>query len=179
MLVCNVSVRPLRRAIAADLAEATAAADSPGTGNVVFATLVDDPANVQDVVDAYLGQIMLEAASAASSQDGSVNITTEAAQFLARTSGLDTAHTNAYTALIDGLVADGIWSKLDLLHIYATQDSTNALLNLISSSFTGITHGSPTFTADRGFTGVSGSSTVYIDTQFNPNSGTRKYTLDS
>lgn len=69
MLVCNVSMRPPRRAIAAELAEAGTAADALGTGNVVFATLVDDPASVADVVDAYLGEIMLEAASASDSPD--------------------------------------------------------------------------------------------------------------
>jgi hypothetical protein len=65
MLVCSVSLRPLRRAIAAELAEAATAADATATGNIVFATLVDDPANVRDTVDAYLGEIMLEPASAA------------------------------------------------------------------------------------------------------------------
>jgi hypothetical protein len=65
MLVCNVSLLRRRAAIAAELAEAAAALDAPGTGNVVFATLIDDPASVRDRVDAYLGEIMLEAASAA------------------------------------------------------------------------------------------------------------------
>ena len=64
-------------------------------------------------------------------------------------------------------MTDGIWDKLDVLHVYATQDSTTAKLNLVSSSFTATANGSPTFTADRGFTGVNGSSTVYIDTGFN------------
>jgi hypothetical protein len=104
----------------------------------------------------------------------------EATAFLARTSGLDTTHTNAYTALINGLVADGIWSKLDVLHIYATQDSTTALLNLVSTSFNGIANGSPTFTVNRGFNGVDVSSTVWIDTQFNTSSiAGRQYTLNS
>jgi hypothetical protein len=66
MLVCSVSQLRRRAAISADLAEAAAALDAPGTGNVVFATLVDDPASVGDRVDAFLGQIMVEAASAAS-----------------------------------------------------------------------------------------------------------------
>jgi hypothetical protein len=65
MLVCNVSQLRRRAAIAADVAEAAAALDAPGTGNVVFATLVDDPASVGEHVDAFLGQIMVEAASAA------------------------------------------------------------------------------------------------------------------
>jgi hypothetical protein len=66
MLVCSVSQSRRRASIAVGVAEAAAAADAPGTGNVVFATLVDDPASVGDRVDAYLGQIMLEAASASS-----------------------------------------------------------------------------------------------------------------
>src|SRR3977135_2668215 len=64
MLVCNVSLRPPRRAISAELAEVGAAVDALGTGNVVFATLVDDPASVNETLDAYLGEIMLEATSA-------------------------------------------------------------------------------------------------------------------
>jgi hypothetical protein len=66
MLVCNVSLLRRHAAIAADITEAAAALDAPGTGNVVFATLVDDPASVGEHVDAFLGQIMVEAASASS-----------------------------------------------------------------------------------------------------------------
>jgi hypothetical protein len=51
-------------AISVDIVEAATAVDATATGNVIFATLVDDPANVRDVVDAFLGEIMLEAASA-------------------------------------------------------------------------------------------------------------------
>jgi len=69
MLVCNVAIRPPRTAIAAEVAEAALAVDATATGNVVFATLVDDPASVGDLVDAYLGEIMLEAASASDSID--------------------------------------------------------------------------------------------------------------
>lgn len=92
----------------------------------------------------------------------------EASQFLTRTSGLDATHINAYIALIDGLVADGIWAKLDALHIYATDTSSNALLNLVSSSFAATALNSPTFTADRGYTGVSASTSVFVNTNFNP-----------
>jgi len=103
-----------------------------------------------------------------------------ATAFLARTSGLNATHTAAYIALICGLVADGIWVQLDMLHIYATQDSTTALLNLVSTSYNGTAHGSPTFTTDRGFTGVNGSNTVYIDTGFNASTATSpKFVRDS
>jgi Bacterial Ig-like domain len=88
--------------------------------------------------------------------------------FIARTSGLDATHLAAYQGLIDGLVADGVWSKFDVLYVFATQDSTTALLNLISSSFNATANGAPTFTTDRGYTGVDSSSTVFLDTGFNP-----------
>ena len=67
MLVCSISTRARQRAISASVAETAEALDSPGTGNVVFATLVDDPASVADLVDAYLGEIMQEAANATDS----------------------------------------------------------------------------------------------------------------
>jgi hypothetical protein len=47
-----------------------------------------------------------------------------------------------------------------------------ALLNLISASYAGTAHGSPSFTADLGYTGVDASSTVYIDSNFNPATAT-------
>ena len=104
----------------------------------------------------------------------------EAQAFLARASGLDATHQNAYADLIDGLVADGIWSKLDVLRIYATSSSANAVLNLVSSSYTGTINGSPTFTTDRGFTGVNASTTVYIESHFNPSTApTPKFTRNS
>lgn len=79
MLVCSVSQLQRRSAISADVAEAAAALDVPGTGNVVFATLVDDPASVSEHVDAYLGEIMLEAATAADAADASIPATYAAA----------------------------------------------------------------------------------------------------
>src|SRR5262245_9189902 len=69
MLICSVSQRPPRRAIAAELVEAAAADDAATTGTLVLATLVDDPANVLDTLDAFTGEIMLEAASAAVTVD--------------------------------------------------------------------------------------------------------------
>lgn len=75
MLVCNVSQLARRAAIVAGLTEAATAADAPGTGNVVFAALVDDPASVGEIVDAYLGEIMLEAASADTILDANVPAT--------------------------------------------------------------------------------------------------------
>jgi hypothetical protein len=72
MLACSISQRAPRAAIAADLFEVAAAADANTTGNIIFATLVDDPASVDEIVDAYLGEIMLEAASAVDTLSASV-----------------------------------------------------------------------------------------------------------
>ena len=72
MLVCSVSLKAPRAAIAADIAEAADALDVPGTGNVVFATLVDDPASVNENVDAYLGEIMVEAVTTTEAWDASI-----------------------------------------------------------------------------------------------------------
>lgn len=94
----------------------------------------------------------------------------EATAFLARTSGLDGTHTTAYTNLINGLVTDGLWSKLDMLHVYATQDTTTAQLNLVSTSYPATLVGPPSFTADRGYD--SSGSGQYIRTGFIPSTAT-------
>ncbi len=103
----------------------------------------------------------------------------QAAAFLARASGLDSKHRRAYISFINGLVSGGVWPKFDLLYVFATQNSTTALLNLVSSSFPCLAAGSPTFAADGGYTGVDASTTVYLDTQFNASSAGGKYAQDS
>lgn len=82
--------------------------------------------------------------------------------FLARTTGLDAAHTAAYKTLIDGLVSDGVWSSLVMLYVLATQDGATALLNLVSADWKLLPVNSPTFTTDRGY--ASDGTTSYLDT---------------
>jgi hypothetical protein len=74
MLVCSISQRAKRAAIAAGIVEPAIAADTLGSGNVIFATLVDDPASVREVVDAYLGQIMVEAANATATVNAGLSL---------------------------------------------------------------------------------------------------------
>jgi hypothetical protein len=97
-----------------------------------------------------------------------------AAAFLTRASGasLDATHISAYTALLNSLDSFALSCRLDFLHTYGTQNATAAVLNLINSSYTATVNGSPTFTTDRGYTGVTASTTVYIDTNFNPATAT-------
>ena len=102
---------------------------------------------------------------------------TESSNFLARTSGLDTTHKTRYDTLICGLVTDAVFSKLDVLYIFATDTTTNALLNLKSSSFNGTVVGALTFNADTGYTGTG--ATNYIDTGFNPTAAAGSFTQNS
>ena len=95
----------------------------------------------------------------------------EALAYLARTVGGDEGGNGANIAtLIDGLVSDGVWAKLDALYVLAQQNQTDAMLNLVGTSY-GLTSGllrpgprALTFAPYVGFSGfVSG-----LDTGFNP-----------
>lgn len=91
-----------------------------------------------------------------------------AAAFIARrTGGVDQG--SVFCNLINGLDTDSLFAKLDVLYLFATDTSANAVLNLISSSFNATLNGSPAFSANNGYTGVNASSTVYIDSGFNAN----------
>lgn len=105
-------------------------------------------------------------------------ISPQAAAFLARTSGLSATERNAYIVMINGMVADGIWAKLDLLYVFATNTITTALLNLVNTSFTAANTGTLTFTADQGFTGT-GVVGGFIDTGWVPSINAVQYTLNA
>ena len=113
MLVCNVSLRPPRTAIAAAIAEMTSATDATATGIVVFATLVDDPASVRDTLDAYLGEIMVEAASAAA--------TVNAGLIYAAAIVEAAATTDAFSGVVPAIVTAGVAEAVTAV---STQDGT-------------------------------------------------------
>ena len=81
-----------------------------------------------------------------------------------------TAPTGARIFVIDqtiaGLKNAGLWTKLDCLWFMAAEVADQALTNWISGSFTMTVNGTPTFTADRGYTGNNSSG--YLQTGFNP-----------
>lgn len=89
----------------------------------------------------------------------------EAAAYLARAPG-ETEHAADLTTLICGLVADGVWPKLDALYVFAQQDIADAQLNLVSTNYT-VTSGfvSSDFGAYQGF---YMSNLRYADTNFDP-----------
>jgi hypothetical protein len=100
----------------------------------------------------------------------------ESTAYLARTSGGDEGGnaTNVAT-LICGLVSDGVWGKFDAFYLPAQQNATDALLNLVGTSYP--LTGTATFTTYQGFSGFSGSA---LDTGFNPTTASSpKFTQDS
>jgi hypothetical protein len=106
-------------------------------------------------------------------------ISPQAASFLARTSGLSDVERRAYIQMINGMVTDGVWSKLDALYIFATKDTTTAKTNLVSSNFTlTATTGAtpPTFAADRGYTGQASQG---LDTNLALDGAGLNYSLNS
>jgi hypothetical protein len=88
----------------------------------------------------------------------------------------------AITTLICGLVTDGVFAKLDVLYIFAINSSVNSLVNAVNpGTFNGTANGNVStgcagstncFSANNGWSGVDASTTIYIDTGFNPSTAT-------
>ena len=88
------------------------------------------------------------------------------------------ARASAITTLVNTLQSAGIWDLLDVLYVLAAADSQAALLNWKDpSSFVASPVNSPTFTADRGFTGNGTNSRV--NTGWVPSTNGVKYTQNS
>jgi hypothetical protein len=122
-------------------------------------------------------QILLTGVGASGGTAPVTGSCSQSTAFFGRAGSIDTIHHNAYDALICNGVTDGWFTKLDVFYVFATQTSSQAVLNLVSSSYnaTGMGSGhSPTFTADVGI-GWDATST-WLDTTFM--SGTN-YTLTS
>jgi len=95
--------------------------------------------------------------------------------YLAAVTGLSNAEQNAYNVAICGMVFDGDFAGLDGLYIYANASAANATVNAKAPGTHNITtHGTCTFTVDRGFTGDS--NTCYQDPGFIPSTNGGNYT---
>jgi hypothetical protein len=120
----------------------------------------------------------------------------QATTFLAGTSGLSQGQQDAYKAYICGLVADNVipatasmassgttpycGTKLDALWIMATANTTTANKDICGhTTYTLVPNGSPNFTANQGYLGVGGSSTVFLNTGFNPATAGGNFTQNS
>ena len=92
----------------------------------------------------------------------------QARAYLARTvGGNEGGNATNIANLIDGLVADGVWAKLDCLYVLAQQNATDALLNLVGTSYTLTNPGSATFAQYNGYSGFN-LGTNGLVTGFNP-----------
>jgi len=82
-----------------------------------------------------------------------------------------------YNAIIVALKAAGVWTRIDVLYLEAVETAQQASLNWKSpGTFTTTDTGTPTFTVDRGITGVD--STSYKNTGFVPSTNAVQYTLN-
>jgi hypothetical protein len=89
-------------------------------------------------------------------------------QFFNRLATLpSSAHQLLYANLIDGLVADGVWSLLDELCV-AGADAATQLTNLVNGTYTIFGNGSA-FTIDKGFT--PNGTTSYVNSGYNLSTG--------
>ncbi len=82
-----------------------------------------------------------------------------------------------YDALIRALLAAGVWTKLDALYLLAAADAATALTNLRQASYGLTAVNSPTFEADRGYTG--NGTTQYLSTGFNPSTAGGQWVQNS
>lgn len=104
--------------------------------------------------------------------------TAEALAFIARTTGLNATHINAYKTLINNLVFDGDFALFDGIYTIATDTANGAhLLNLRSTSFALTQSGTGTFTPDQGWAG--NGSTGFLNTGFTPSTAGGVFTNTS
>lgn len=83
----------------------------------------------------------------------------------------------AIDGLIRALVAAGIWSRLDQLHVLAAHDPQAARLNWIGPAYELAAYNSPIFATDRGFKGDGAAA--YLDAAgYNPSGGGTRYGLN-
>ncbi len=102
---------------------------------------------------------------------------TNATNFLARASGLDAAHIEAYCVLINGLDTDGLFTSFDALYMFATDTTGNAVLSLINATYNATLNNGPTFAANAGYTG--NGSNMEISSGYSPLSAGGNYSQNS
>lgn len=91
--------------------------------------------------------------------------------FTAMTTPPDDTRKGHINTVVAGLKADGVWTLLDALQVYAAADSQAASVDWVLPSRLATVTNAPTFTTDRGYT-TNGTSN-YVDTTYNPSTGTQ------
>jgi hypothetical protein len=84
---------------------------------------------------------------------------------------LDATHKTAIDTLICGRVSSGVFAKLDVWNMLATTNAADALVNMAQpGTFNTTIISTPTFTSNAGYAGVDASTSIALDTHFNPSS---------
>lgn len=87
-------------------------------------------------------------------------------------SNVSTPRAALVDAMIVGLKADGVWTKLDRLWLFAAENTASALVDMVADTTATPTLG-PVFTADRGYAG--NGLNAYIDSNLPNNFGTGNF----
>lgn len=107
MLVINVSLHPPRSVpIGVAVVDVGAARDTLATESAILAALVDDPAWADSIVDAYIGDLIFEAASATDTVSVVVSVYTVAVDEVASAADTVSATASVSVLLSESAVAD-------------------------------------------------------------------------
>lgn len=131
----------------------------PVPDNIMAATSVGAPTVAEIGVATPTGIVAATSVGAPSASAAEDSATT--AWAAACTTPPTSGRRAAINTMIAGIKADGDWSSLGRLYVFAAEDSQAARLNIKDPSESVAFTNSPTFTTDRGVTG-DGSS-AYID----------------
>lgn len=132
--------------------------------------------------------VIISTANYGGSGGGSSAYSNFAARCTSAGATLTGADATNYQTLLDGLTTDGFFDGagastfFDCLYILAAPSSTVALLDLTNNAHNLTVSGSPTFAANRGYTGQDlAIPTAFLNTNFNPGSGSGSpnYTINS
>lgn len=106
------------------------------------------------------------------------NLTPQTADYIAAMSvAPDATREGHIDTLIAGLIDDGVWAKLDWLSLYAAHDAQAARLNAVNPAQSFSVTGSPSFSTDLGYQGVS--TTGYLTSGWDASNNGVNYTRDS
>lgn len=98
--------------------------------------------------------------------------------FAAFTTPPDNTRKGHINTCVAALKSGSVWTKLDVLQVYAAADTQAALINWKNpGTFNATLGGTTTFTTDRGY--ESNGSTGYVDSNFNASTAGGNYTRNS
>jgi len=181
----NINGYQLRSARAIEVLSGTSGAEENLNENGYLKRIAD---GLEAQTGVTTGSLIERIRIASGSYTVGPSYSTEATALFARmTNQPNTAHKTAINNLIGALKSGAtsgtnIWAKLDAFYIFAAADAQAAGLNWIADAYNISLFNTPTFTADRGYTGIytgTAATGSYLDTGFNPTSAGGHYSLNS